>query len=185
MPRIDPSSNRYETKTAIKRTNQKKKKSRVFTKHREGWKDAIEKAVCNGWWHRSFGYGTRAYGCRPYPTFCNDDARHVKQRFRFRLSFSKVLLHRVVTRGKSCYFDGWNNILRDILSWILSSFHKIRIKIFPFFLPILCYLRGSTIRFIVPNFSKSFYENARETGWFIHLKAVLIEKNFAFGLYSD
>lgn len=70
---------------------------------------------------------------------------------------------------------------------ILSSFHKIRVKILPFFFFtfILCYPRGSMIRFIVPNFSKSFYENARETGWFIHLKAVLIEKNFAFGLYSD
>lgn len=85
---------------------------------------------------------------------CNDDASTSNRDFGFACDFPKFCYTRcALTRGKSCYFDEWNNILRDMLSRILSSFR--RVKILPFFLPILCYPRGSMIRFIVPNFSKN------------------------------
>lgn len=74
------------------------------------------------------------------------------------ISVSPVIFESFVTRltrGKSCHFDGWNNILRDILSRILSSFCRVKILPFFFFLPMLCYPRGSMVRFIVPNFSKN------------------------------
>lgn len=111
------------------------------------------------------------------------------------ISVSPVIFESFVTRltrGKSCHFDGWNNILRDILSRILSSF--CRVKILPFFFFFYLSFVIHVDRWFVSLFPifqriafpcRRFYQNARETGWFIHLKAVLIEKNFAFGLYSD
>lgn len=52
------------------------------------------------------------------------------------ISVSPVIFESFVTRltrGKSCHFDGWNNILRDILSRILSSFCRVKILLFFFF----------------------------------------------------
>lgn len=104
------------------------------------------------------------------------------------ISVSPVIFESFVTQGG----DSWKILLfwwmeQHLARHIISEYYPVSTLKFSlfFFLLILCYARGSMIRFIVPNFSKSFYENARETGWFIHLKAVLIEKNFAFGLYSD
>lgn len=145
--RID-TRRRQQSSVPIKK---KQKKIPLFTKHREGWKDAIEKAACNGWWHRSFGYGTSAHGCRPYPSLQRWHA-HVKQRFRFRLSFSKVSSHGWLVENLAILMDGITSCATYYLEYYpVSAASKFSF----FFLPILCYPRGSMVRFIVPNFSKN------------------------------
>lgn len=184
--RID-TRRRQQSSVPIKK---KQKKIPLFTKHREGWKDAIEKAACNGWWHRSFGYGTSAHGCRPYPSLQRWHA-HVKQRFRFRLSFSKVSSHGWLVKNLAILMDGITSCATYYLEYYpVSAASKFSLFFFFFYLSFVIHVDRWFVS-LFPIFQRiafpcrRFYQNARETGWFIHLKAVLIEKNFAFGLYSD